>query len=95
MLTFTPTKARGKLGDLIKRAAQGEDIGIVDSSTGRIVALRPVKVYSEDYAFTEYGIETPEMERIAETLLSKHAQSLAKIKAGKLKAWGAGTTDQS
>ena len=87
MLTLTPTKARGKLGSLIKRAVNGEDIGILDSSSGRIVALRPVEVYSEDYAFTEYGISEPEMDRIARKLLAKHKASLRKIQAGKLKPW--------
>jgi len=87
MLTLTPTKARGKLGSLIKRAVNGEDIGILDSTSGRIVALRPVEVYSEDYAFTEYGITEPEMERIARKLSAKHDASLRKIKAGKLKPW--------
>ncbi len=86
-MTLTPTQARGKLGSLVKRAVNGEDIGILDSSSGRIVALRPVQVYSDDYAFGEYGITGPEMERIARKLLAKHEASLRRIKAGQLKPW--------
>ena len=33
----------------------------VHSGTGRIIALRPVEVYSEDYALIEYGITEKEL----------------------------------
>lgn len=63
MKTLTATQARQALGDLLFRAIKGEDIGIVHSATGKIVALRPVEVYSEDYALMEYGLSKKELER--------------------------------
>lgn len=71
MKTLTATKARQNLGNWLQRAANGEDIGIVHSATGKIIALRPVEVYSDDFAFTEYGIEPEEMERIAKNIIKK------------------------
>jgi hypothetical protein len=71
MKTLTISKARQNLGEWMARAIQGEDIGIVHPATGQIVALRAVEVYSEDYAFTEYGIEPKEMKRIEKNLLKK------------------------
>ena len=53
MKTMTATHARQRLGSLLTRVLEGEDIGIVHSGTGRIIALRPVEVYSEDYAWVE------------------------------------------
>jgi prevent-host-death family protein len=63
MKTLTAAKARRNLAEYLARALKGEDIGIVDSGTGRIVALRPVQVYSEDYALTEYGIGANEADK--------------------------------
>jgi len=63
MKTLSATQARNHLGALLKRALAGEDIGIVYSATGQIVALRPVEVYSEDYALVEYGFTDQEMKR--------------------------------
>ena len=71
MKTLTATKARQNLGAWLERAANGEDIGIVHSATGKIIALRPVEVYSDDYAFNEYGIEPKEMERIEKNIVKK------------------------
>ena len=65
MKTMTATQARQSLGTILSRVLQGEDIGIVHSGTGKIVALRPVQVYSEDYAMSEYGI-TPKAMKSAE-----------------------------
>ena len=53
MKTLTVTAARQNLGAWLKRTLQGEDIGVMID--GAIVAFRPVKVYSEDYAEQEYG----------------------------------------
>lgn len=58
---MTATRARQNLGTILSRVLQGEDIGIVHSATGRIIALRPVEVYSEDYALIEYGITEKEL----------------------------------
>ena len=58
---MTATRARQNLGTILSRVLQGEDIGIVHSGTGKIIALRPVEVYSEDYALIEYGITEKEL----------------------------------
>jgi len=59
---------------------QGEDIGVMID--GAVVAFRPVKVYSEDYATLEYGATTEELDRFVQ----KAGQELdADRKAGRLK----------
>ena len=80
MKTLTITKARQNLGEWVSRAVKGEDIGIIDSGSGEIIALRPVKVYSEDYAFTEYGLTGQEMDRFEK-------KTLKKLKREKCKRW--------
>ncbi len=84
MKTMTATQARQSLGTILSRVLQGEDIGIVHSGSGKIVALRPVEVYSEDYALTEYGITPEEMKRAENKILSEIKKER---KAGKLKPW--------
>ena len=71
MKTLTATQARNNLGALMKRALNGEDIGIVYSATGQIVALRPVQVCSNDYAFREYGFTEKQLGRLEKTLPPK------------------------
>lgn len=61
MTTLTISKARANLSDLLEKAKKGEDIGIV--SGDQIVALRPVTVSSDDYAWREYGVTPAEMQR--------------------------------
>ena len=63
MKTMTATQARQSLGTILGRVLKGEDIGIVHSGSGKIVALRPVEVYSEDYALMEYGLAEKELKR--------------------------------
>jgi hypothetical protein len=58
---MSATAARQRLGTLLSRVLEGEDIGIVHSGSGRIIALRPVEVYSEDYALLEYGLTNDEL----------------------------------
>lgn len=60
---MTATQARQRLGAILSRVLDGEDIGIVHSGSGKIVALRPVEVYSEDYALIEYGLAENELKR--------------------------------
>jgi antitoxin (DNA-binding transcriptional repressor) of toxin-antitoxin stability system len=61
MKTLSITEGRQNLGGWLKRALQGEDVGfLVD---GRVVALRPVMVHSEDYALHEYGAGEKQAER--------------------------------
>ena len=81
---MTATQARQRLGTILSRVLDGEDIGIVHSGSGKIVALRPVEVYSEDYALMEYGLSDQEMKRAEHKILSEIKQER---KAGKLKRW--------
>ena len=76
MKTLTITKARQNLGGWLARALRGEDIGIIHP-TGEIIALRPTRVYSEDYALTEYGLTQPELKRAIRNInqLSKNEKS--------------------
>jgi antitoxin (DNA-binding transcriptional repressor) of toxin-antitoxin stability system len=61
MKTLSVTEGRQNLGAWLKRALQGEDVGFVVD--GRVVALRPVEVYSDDYALQEYGASEKQAER--------------------------------
>lgn len=58
MTTLSPTQARTNLSSLLKRAVKGEDIGILHGD--QVIALRPVTVYSDDYALQEYGVTEAE-----------------------------------
>jgi len=44
----------------LKRAAKGEDIGILHGD--QVIALRPVTVHSDDYALQEYGVTEVELD---------------------------------
>lgn len=61
MTTLSPTKARANLTHWLKRAVAGEDIGILCGD--KVVALRTVRVFSEDsdYAKREYGVTVAEL----------------------------------
>jgi antitoxin (DNA-binding transcriptional repressor) of toxin-antitoxin stability system len=61
MTTLSPTKARANLTHWLKRASAGEDIGILCGD--KVIALRPVQVFSEDsdYAKREYGVTDAEL----------------------------------
>ena len=65
MTTLTITQARANLSKLLEKAKQGEDIGIVCGD--QIVALRPVTVSSDDYAWREYGATPAELARFEKT----------------------------
>jgi hypothetical protein len=71
MKTMTATAARQKLGAILSQVLDGEDIGIVHSGSGRIIALRPVEVFSEDYALLEYGLSEEELDRAVENINKK------------------------
>ena len=80
MKTLTVTAARQNLGAWLKRTLQGEDVGVMID--GAIVAFRPVKIYSEDYAEHEYGVTAEALDKFAE----KAGRELdADRKAGRLK----------
>ena len=75
---MTATQARQKLGTILGRVVQGEDIGIVHSGSGKIIALRPVEVYSEDYALIEYGLAPEQMKRAEKNILKRLKREKAK-----------------
>jgi hypothetical protein len=80
MKTLTVTAARQNLGSWLKRTLKGEDVGVMID--GAIVAFRPVKIFSEDYAEHEYGASGEELDKFA-TRVNKELD--ADSKAGKLK----------
>jgi antitoxin (DNA-binding transcriptional repressor) of toxin-antitoxin stability system len=80
MTTLTITKARANLSAILEKAKRGEDIGIV--SGDQIVALRPVTVSSDDYAWREYGVTSAELERFEKRMERKIS---AERKRGKIK----------
>jgi hypothetical protein len=65
MKTLTVTAARQNLGYWLRKTLRGEDVGVMID--GAIVALRPVKVYSEDYAVQEYDTTPDELDKFAQT----------------------------
>lgn len=86
MKTLTVTEGRGRLGYWLAKAARGEDIGFVLG--GRIIALRPVEVHSDDYALQEYGLTEKEMakaaRRIKASIASEERKGTVKPFTGKL-----------
>jgi antitoxin (DNA-binding transcriptional repressor) of toxin-antitoxin stability system len=76
MTTLSPTKARSNLSALLKRAANGEDIGILHGD--HIIALRPVTVHSDDYALQEYGVTENELDRFVKRMNLRIAQAQKK-----------------
>ena len=79
MTTLSPTQARINLSSLLKRAAKGEDIGILHGD--QVIALRPVKVHSDDYVLQEYGVTEQELDQF----VSRTKQRIARHrKAGKM-----------
>ena len=54
MKTLSPTEARANLTSWLKRAAAGEEIGILCGN--KVIALQPVEVQSADYALREYAL---------------------------------------
>jgi antitoxin (DNA-binding transcriptional repressor) of toxin-antitoxin stability system len=76
------------LSSLLKRAAKGEDIGILHGDT--VIALRPVTVHADDYALREYGASERELElfvKAADRQIRK-AQKAGKVRkySGNLEA---------
>ena len=66
MKTLSVTEGRQNLGAWLKRALRGDDVGFVVD--GRVVALRPVAVHSEDYVLQEYGVTEQQAERAYKTV---------------------------
>ncbi len=82
MTTLSPTKARSNLTAWLKKAAAGEDIGILFGD--HVIALRPVEVESTDYAEKEYGVTKEELKRFAKRTDAKIKKN---IKAGKFREY--------
>jgi antitoxin (DNA-binding transcriptional repressor) of toxin-antitoxin stability system len=72
MKTLSVTDARQNLTRWLQLAMDGEDVGILCGN--RIVALRPVQVYSEDYALQEYGLTKKELSRAAKRMDAELAE---------------------
>lgn len=71
MKTHTIAEARGKLPSLLKRAKDGEDIGIISGNT--IIQLKPVDVvaWENGYLFQEYGVKPDEWERFKKRMAKR------------------------
>lgn len=82
MTTLSPTRARANLTSLLKRAATGEDIGILHGD--KVIALRPVTVHSDDYALREYGVTEKELDRFVKRVDKQIARER---KAGTVKRY--------
>jgi antitoxin (DNA-binding transcriptional repressor) of toxin-antitoxin stability system len=82
MTTLSPTQARVNLSSLLKRAANGEDIGILHGD--KIIALRPVAVHADDYALREYDVTEQELDRFVKRT---DRQITQERKAGKIKKY--------
>jgi antitoxin (DNA-binding transcriptional repressor) of toxin-antitoxin stability system len=78
MKTLSITEGRQQLGAWLKRALAGEDVGFVVD--GRVVALRPVEVFSEDFVLREYGVTEAQAERAFQQVQAEVRQAR---KAGK------------
>lgn len=72
MKTLSVTDARQNLTRWLRLAMAGEDVGILCGR--RIVALRPVQVYSEDYALQEYSLTKKELGRAAKRMDTELAE---------------------
>jgi antitoxin (DNA-binding transcriptional repressor) of toxin-antitoxin stability system len=88
MKTLTITEGRGRLGYWLKRAVEGEDVGFVFE--GKIVALRPVAVSSNDYALQEYGLTPAEMAGAEKRI---RAEIKAARKSGQVTRFSGGAND--
>ena len=72
MKTLSVTDARQNLTRWLRLAMAGEDVGILCGN--RIVALRLVQVYSEDYALQEYGLTKKDISRAAKRMDAELAE---------------------
>ena len=75
MQTLTVTKARANLGHWVRRALQGEEIGVILGA--RLVALRPVPIEAGDYMQREYGLTKEEADRASAAIACNAKQAIA------------------
>jgi hypothetical protein len=88
MRTLTITEGRARLGYWLKKAVEGDDISFVFE--GKIVALRPVEVSSNDYALQEYGLTPAEMFKAGKRI---SREIKAARKRGEMKPFTGGADD--
>jgi hypothetical protein len=88
MKTLSPTQARINLTLWLKKAAAGEDIGILCGD--KIIALRPVEVHSADYALREYELTPSELDqwisKMDHEIAKEHTAGTIKRYSGNLEA---------
>jgi hypothetical protein len=72
MKTLTITEGRGRLGYWVQKAIEGKDVAFV--LDGKIVALRPVTVHSDDYALQEYGVSESQVKAAARRIAGNVAK---------------------
>ena len=70
--TLSVSEGRKRLGHWLKKAVQGEDIAF--AFEGKVVALRPVEIYSEDYALREYGVTRGQLDQFVRKAKAELAQ---------------------
>ena len=70
------------LSSLLKRAAKGEDIGILHDD--QVIALRPVTIHADDYALREYDVTEKELDSFVRRA---DPQIIRERKAGKIKKY--------
>lgn len=75
MQTLTITKARQNLGGWLKRAAAGEEIGVIVGD--KVVAFRAVPIIAADYAQSEYGMSVAEMKAASDRIESSTRNAAA------------------
>lgn len=88
MKTLTITEGRGRLGYWLKKATEGQDVGFVFE--GKIIALRPVEVSSNDYVLQEYGLTPAEMARAERSIRTEIKTAR---KRGEVSRFTGGTDD--
>jgi hypothetical protein len=69
--TLTVTEGRRRLGYWCEKAIKGEDIAF--TINGQLVALRAVRVYSEDYALQEYGATPDQVKKATDRIKAEIA----------------------
>ena len=75
MQTLTITKARQNLGGWLKRAAAGEEIGVIVGD--KVVAFRAVPIVAADYAQSEYGMSAADMKTASDRIGSSTRNAAA------------------
>ena len=74
---------RPKMGSWLDRALAGEDVGV--TWRGKIIALRPVEVYSEDYAQMDYGMTGKQLDGVVKKLNRQAGKAKRKVWDGTVK----------